>query len=75
MRLTLSPETETPLGCGHSTVSVRVTGVKEGSDAHLIFLQVYSGQLWLIQEQIITGVQLCEHPTDGVFTACHQIRI
>lgn len=45
MRLTLSPETQTPLGCGHSTVSVQVTGVKERSDAHLIFLQVYSGQL------------------------------
>uniref|UniRef100_A0A9J7ZI32 small monomeric GTPase n=1 Tax=Cyprinus carpio carpio TaxID=630221 RepID=A0A9J7ZI32_CYPCA len=34
--------------------------------------KVYGGQLGLIQEQVITGVQLGEHPANGVLTAGHE---
>ncbi len=70
--LTLSPEAQAPFSRGNLPVAVRVARGKEGPDAHLILLQVYSGQLGLIQEQVITGVQLGEHPADGVLTAGHE---
>lgn len=63
-QLTLPPEAEAPLGHGHPAIMVRVAGVEERSDTHLILLQVYSGQLRVVQIEVITGVQFGEHPAN-----------
>jgi len=70
--LTLSPEAQTPFSRGDLPVPVGVARVEERPDTHFVLLQVYGGQLGLIQEQVVTGVQLREHPADGVLTAGHQ---
>lgn len=70
--LTLSPETEAPLGSGNLAVPVGVTGVEEGPDADLVLVQVDGSQLSLVQVQVAIGVQLGKHPAYGVLTAGHQ---
>lgn len=67
--LTFSPEAQAPLRRGHLPVLVAVAGVEEGSDADLILVQVNSSQLRVVQIQITVGVQLREHPSDGVLAA------
>lgn len=70
--LTLPPEAEAPLGCGHPAVPVGVAGVEEGPDANLVLVQVDGGQLSLVQVEVAVGVQLGEHPAYGVLAAGHQ---
>lgn len=67
--LTFPPEAEAPLSGRDPAVLVGVAGVEEGADADLILVQVDSGQLHLVQEKVSTGVQLGEHPADGVLAA------
>lgn len=72
-QLTLSPEAETPLSRGNLAIAVRVAWVEKRSDTDLILLQVYSSQLRMVQVEVITGVQLGEHPANRVLAACHQV--
>lgn len=67
--LTLPPEAEAPLSGGDPAVLVGVTGVEEGADADFVLVQVDGSQLCLVQEEVSTGVQLGEHPADGVLAA------
>lgn len=64
--LTLPPETEAPLSSRDAAIFVGITGVEEGADADLVFVQVDGSQFCLVQEEVSTSVQLREHPTDGV---------
>lgn len=70
--LTLSPEAEAPFSSGDLAISVGVTGVEEGTDADLIFVQVDGSQLSLVEIKVAIGVQFGKHPAYGVFTAGHQ---
>lgn len=70
--LTFSPEAEAPLCRGDLPILVAITGVEEGPDADLILVQVNGGQLRLVQIQVAVGVQLREHPADGVLAAGYQ---
>lgn len=64
--LTLPPETETPLSSRDAAIFVGIAGVEEGADADLVLVQVDGSQFCLVQEEVSAGVQLREHPTDGV---------
>jgi len=70
--LTFSPEAEAPLRRRDLPIFVAVAGVEEGSDADLVLVQVNSSQLSLVQIQVTVGVQLGEHPADGVLAARYQ---
>lgn len=70
--LTFSPEAEAPLCCGDLPILVAVAGVEEGSDADLVLVQVNSSQLSVVKIQVAVGVQLREHPADGVLAAGYQ---
>lgn len=69
---TFSPEAEAPLCCGNMSILVGVTGVEEGPDADLIFVQVDSRQLCLIQEEVTVCVKLGKHPADRILAAGYQ---
>lgn len=73
--LTLSPKAEAPLSRGNLSIPVRVTGVEKWPNADLIFVQVNGRQLSLIQVKVIVGVELGEHPTNGVLTAGNQASV
>lgn len=70
--LTFSPEAEAPLRCRDLSIFISVTRVKEGSDADLVLVQVNSSQLSLVQIQVTVGIQLREHPANGVLAAGYQ---
>lgn len=73
--LTLPPEAEAPLSSRDTAVFVGIAGVEEGADADLIFVQVDGSQFCLVQEEVSTGVQLGEHPTNGVLAAGPQVLV
>ena len=67
--LTLPPEAEAPLRGGNPAILVGVAGVEEGADADFVLVQIDGSQLGLVQEEVGTGIQLGEHPADGVLAA------
>lgn len=73
--LTLPPKAEAPLSGRNPAIFVGIAGVEEGANADLIFVQVDGSQFCLVQEEVSTGVQLGEHPTDGVLATGPQVLI